>query len=183
MTIPYPPPPCSSGKGETPTPAHTGGTMTMAVPSNPRALLSDAQFNAVLATIVDDNPGMDLSIAGRILTDALAYLATAARTDQPLVPSRVVDVGWHSLLLHTGIYRDLCGRLGAFVHHYPERPDPSRFDEGAIERTIDAMQTAGYTVDIDLWRAAPDDRFSVAASCGQHSGPDGPIVIIPKPKG
>lgn len=178
-----PPPPCSSKGGGSPFPPSVGGAAALAMPVTPRALLSDGQFNAVLATVLDDNPGMSFDIATRILTDALAYLAAAARTHEALVPSRVVDAGWHALLLHTGVYHDLCGRLGSFVHHHPERPDPTRFDEGAIERTIAAIEGFGYRVDRELWVAGPDDRHGVAASCGQHSGPEGPIVIIPKPKG
>lgn len=148
-----------------------------------RTLLSDAQFNDVRATILDNNPGMEPDLASRILTDALAFVTVAAaRGGLGLVPSRVVDEGWHALILHTGLYQTLCARLGGFVHHAPERPDPGRFNSAVLERTIAAIEGAGYSVDLDLWRSPEDQLVSVAASC-QHSDDSGPIVIIPKPKG
>lgn len=148
-----------------------------------RSLLSDAQFNDARATVLDNNPGMEPDLAARILTDALAFVAVAAgRGGHGLVPSRVVDEGWHALILHTGLYQSLCGRLGGFVHHVPERPDPGRFNAAALERTIGAIESAGYSVDTDLWRSPEDQLVSVAAKC-QHSDDSGPIVIIPKPKG
>ncbi|MEJ8654980.1 hypothetical protein [Streptomyces sp. MS1.AVA.4] len=148
-----------------------------------RALLTDAQFNDVRATILGNNPGMEPDLAGRILVDALAFLATAASSPgQALVPSRVVDEGWHALILHTTLYYGLCARFGNFVHHLPERPDPSRHDEAVIERTIAHIAAAGYSVDRDLWRRPTDTLVSVAAEC-QHSDESGPIVTMPKPKG
>ncbi len=148
-----------------------------------RTLLSDAQFNDVRATILDNNPGMEPDLASRILTDALAFVAVAAaRGGRGLVPSRVVDDGWHALILHTGLYQNLCARLGGFVHHAPERPDPGRFDSAVLARTIAAIESAGYSVDVDLWGSPDAELVSVAAKC-QHSDDGGPIVIIPKPKG
>lgn len=180
MSFPTPPPPCSAGKGERPpTPAYTGGTATL---TTPRALLSDAEFNGVMHTVLDNNPGMAMDLAGRIVVQALAFLATAAKAPAGLVPSRVVDEGWHALVLHTALYQSLCVRLcGGFIHHVPERPDPGNRSHSSVERTVAAIEAAGYTVDADLWRGPEDTLVTVAANC-QHSGPDGPIVIIPRPK-
>ncbi|MGW7367648.1 hypothetical protein ACWGI8_30560 [Streptomyces sp. NPDC054841] len=148
-----------------------------------RALLTDAQFNDVRATILGNNPGMEPELAGQILVDALAFVAAAASSPgRALVPSRVVDEGWHALILHTSLYHQLCARFGTFVHHLPERPDPGRHDEAVIERTIAHIEAAGYSVDRDLWRGPTDTLVSVAAEC-QHSDESGPIVTIPKPKG
>ncbi|MET9954198.1 hypothetical protein ABZ135_21980 [Streptomyces sp. NPDC006339] len=168
---------CKNGPTKPPPPNHAG----VVAPVNPRALLSDSQFNDVRATILDNNPGMEPGMASRILEQALAFLATAAT--QPgtgLVPSRVVDEGWHALILHTSLYYNLCSALGGgFLHHTPERPDPARRSEASIRRTITAMEAAGYEVDMDLWRGPEDSLVPVAASC-QHSDDSGPIVLIPK---
>ncbi|MFF4448937.1 hypothetical protein [Streptomyces sp. NPDC001502] len=137
---------CGTGPQKPPPP----GALALR-PTNPRALLSDADFNAAMHTVLDNNPGMEPDIASRIVVDALAFLATAAASTEPLVPSRVVDEGWHALILHTPLYADLCARLGGFVHHIPERPDPGRRSHGDIERTIAAIEAAGYTLDRDLW--------------------------------
>lgn len=148
-----------------------------------RQLLSDAEFNAVLGTILNNNPGMQIEMGGRILTQALAFVATAAaRPGRAMTPSRVVDEGWHTLILHTGLYYNLCSLYGNFVHHVPEQPDPGRFDQAVIDRTTALIADAGWEVDAELWRGPEDAKVSVAASC-QHSDDSGPIVIIPKPKG
>lgn len=147
-----------------------------------RALLTDAQFNDVRATILDNNPGMEPDLAGRILTDALAFVATAARNPRRgIAPSRVVDEGWHALILHTALYERLCQSLGLFVHHLPERPDPARHNPATDERTIDLIRQTGYTVDLELWAGPEDNRIAVAAKC-KHSDDSGPIILIPKPK-
>ncbi|MFF3431245.1 glycine-rich domain-containing protein [Streptomyces sp. NPDC002602] len=182
MSTPQPhpvPPPCTSKQGD-PKPAVTGTTLLE--PVTPRALLSDAEFNGVMHTVLDNNAGMEPGLASRIVTDALAFLATAARTPEGLVPSRVVDEGWHALVLNTPLYQSLCMRLGGgFIHHVPERPNPGARSHGDVERTVAAIEAAGYSVDADLWRGPEDSLITVAASC-QHSGPEGPIVIIPRPK-
>ncbi|MFJ7204783.1 hypothetical protein ACIQWR_14725 [Streptomyces sp. NPDC098789] len=146
-----------------------------------RALLSDAQFNDVRATILGNNPGMKPDLAADILVDALAFLAAATVSPVPLVPSRVVDEGWHALILHTSLYQQLAVSLGQFIHHVPERPDPEHRSEGARHRSIAAIEALGYEVHVDLWHGPTDTLISVAADC-QHSS-EGPIVIIPKPKG
>ncbi|MGW5677589.1 glycine-rich domain-containing protein [Streptomyces sp. NPDC003860] len=147
-----------------------------------RALVSDAEFSAFLTTILGNNPGMDIATGSRVLEQALAFVATAAsRPGTAMVPSRVVDEGWHTLLLHTGPYYRLCSSFGNFVHHIPETPDAARFSQTAIDRTVTLVAAAGYVVDLDLWRAPDDQRVPVSAKC-QHSDDSGPIVIIPKPK-
>ncbi|EST35765.1 hypothetical protein N566_17300 [Streptomycetaceae bacterium MP113-05] len=120
----------------------------------------------------------------RIVDEALKYVAVcAAYPTARVAPSRVVDEGWHALILHTALYAQLCERLGAgFVHHYPERPDPGRFDAQVIDRTTTLIEEAGYSVDYRLWTAPDGELVSLAASC-QHSDDTGPIVTQPKPKG
>ncbi|MFJ3834426.1 glycine-rich domain-containing protein [Streptomyces sp. NPDC090054] len=168
-----PVPPCSTQRPDNPVPPSVG--------QNTRALLSDAQFSAVLATVLDNNPGMDISMGSRIVVEALKFVAAGARTSVGIAPSRVVDEGWHALILHTALYQDLCARLGgAFVHHYPERPDTGRYDHAIHERTADAIRAAGYEPDHQLWAGPEDDLVSVAAKC-QHA-PSCTIRPMPKPE-
>lgn len=148
-----------------------------------RSLLTGDQFAAVCSTIQADNPDISQDDAAVVLTEALAFVAACAQFPEArLVPSRVVDAGWHALILHTQIYAELCGRLGGFVHHRPEAPDPSRYDPHVIDRTTALIEETGYSVDLDLWGPPDGDLVSVAAKC-QHSDDSGPIVPIPKPKG
>ncbi|MEV8523238.1 hypothetical protein AB0451_03620 [Streptomyces sp. NPDC052000] len=148
-----------------------------------RPILTDAQFNDVRATILGNNPGMEPDLAGRILEQALAFLATCGQhRDARIAPSRVVDEGWHALILHTALYADVCARLGGFVHHFPERPDPLRQTREIIDRTVSFIEATGYTVDAELWRIPTEELVSVAADCG-HTPPGGcgPIGPTPQP--
>ncbi|MFE2161435.1 glycine-rich domain-containing protein [Streptomyces lydicus] len=148
-----------------------------------RELLTDDQFAAVCSTVQTDNPDSTAEDATAVVTEALAFVAACALLPAArLVPSRVVDAGWHALILHTQTYAELCARLGGFVHHRPEAPDPSRYDHDVIDRTTAVIQEAGYSVDGDLWGPPDGDLVSVASSC-QHSDDSGPIVTMPKPKG
>ena len=140
-----------------------------------RGLLPAAEFAGVVATVQDGNPGMDQAIAERIVTDALAFVATASlNPGARIAPSRTVDEGWHALILHTAVYARLCAHLGGMVHHFPERPDPGRQGADVIERTVNLIRETGYTPDPALWTLPTDGRIRVAADCG-HAPNCGPI--------
>lgn len=136
-----------------------------------RSLLSVTEFEAVTRTVLRANSGMGTALAQRIVLDAVKFVATAATRDLAgpgLAPSRVVDEGWHALILHTQTYARLCRDLGGrFVHHVPQPPDPAR-SPGILDGTTAAIKAAGFTVDVDLWTPAGDRTFAVAADC-QHS--------------
>ncbi|WP_039939136.1 hypothetical protein [Streptomyces himastatinicus] len=146
------------------------------------ALLERPQRAEVIGTVLRNNPGMDEATAGRIVDEAVKFVAAVAGASRPLAQSRVVDEGRHALILHTRTCRQLCERLGAFVHHVPETPDPQRRDPEALTRTRQRIAEAGFPVDDALWLVPTDQSIPVAASC-QHSDDSGPIVTIPKPKG
>jgi len=132
-----------------------------------RALITPHEFDGVTATVLDNNPGMPQETAERIVVDALAFVATAAVCPgDPVAPSRIVDEGWHALVLHTALYARLCERLGQFVHHYPERPDEARQKPGVLDHTVNLMRAAGYDPDPELWVLPAERRIPVAAQCG-----------------
>ncbi len=70
---------------------------------------------------MDANPGMSEDMAGRIVEEGIKFVAACSRNPGTgLAPSRIVDEGWHALILHTAMYAELCTKLGGtFVHHYP----------------------------------------------------------------
>ncbi|MFE3581171.1 glycine-rich domain-containing protein [Streptomyces vinaceus] len=163
-----PPPPCSSNPD------------ARAWAGSPRRLLSDAQFNDVRATILDNNPGMEAEMAGRILIESLKFVRAAALFPTVcIVPTREVDEGWHALILHTHLYASLCSRLGRTVHHYPERPDASRHDPDVLTRTVALIEQAGYTADAELWTGPERSLITVAASCSHTPVPGGCGPINP----
>ncbi|GAA3634468.1 hypothetical protein GCM10022420_004140 [Streptomyces iranensis] len=65
-----------------------------------------------------------LPLAERIAAQTAAFLAACANnTGRPLTPSKAVDIGWHTFLLHTRDYADFCQRVaGHFIHHVPTNP-------------------------------------------------------------
>ncbi|GAB2929522.1 hypothetical protein [Streptomyces mayteni] len=159
-------------------------TATVA-PRSGRELVDDAEFADVVATVLDNNPGMKQLLAERIVSQALAFVATAAAGAAGIAPSRVVDEGWHALVLDTQLYERLCDRLGDYVHHQPERPGAAGYNPAWLVRTREAIAQAGFEVDPDLWSGPDDDTISVAAPA-QHTpvpGPNcAPIVTQPRPK-
>ncbi len=139
--------------------------------TSPRDLIGEKQFAGVVATVLDNNEGMAADVAERIVAQALAFVAAcAAFPGERLRPSRVVDEGWHALILHTGVYAALCRSLHRFVHHVPERPDVTRHAPGALAHTMDRIRDAGYEVDVRLWLPPGDETISVTATC-EHSEP------------
>lgn len=143
--------------------------------SSARDLISPEAFRAVAQTVQQNNPWMAANIAVAITDEALKFVAAcAAAPSARLRPSRVVDEGWHALILHTQIYAGLSMRLGTSVHHVPEPPDPGRHDPDALERTQRAIRDVGYIPNVELWCAPTDGTIPVAASC-EHSegGPEG----------
>ena len=166
----------------------------MSVPPNPgpdpspipviaRALITDAEFTSCRQTVMDANPDMSQVMAGRIVEEGLKFVAACSRNPGVgLAPSRIVDEGWHALILHTNTYATLCDQLGgAFVHHVPGY-DPTNYDPPILYRTRDLIGKLGWEADPELWGPPSDETLvSVAAKC-QHA-PDCTIVITPKPKG
>ncbi|GAA2141383.1 hypothetical protein GCM10009760_25550 [Kitasatospora kazusensis] len=143
-------------------------------------LLNPAQFDGVVFTVLDNNPGMAADMAERIVTEALKFVVTARTFPQVrITPSNVVDEGWHALILHTRTYAELFSRLGGFVHHYPERPDPERHDEAALTRTVALIEEAGYRPDHELWTGPTRALVTVAAQCSHTPVPGGCGPINP----
>ncbi len=140
-----------------------------------RDLIHPTDLVAVTGTVQRNNPGMAIDVAELITLEAIKFeAACASHPGAGLRPSRVVDEGWHALILHTRVKQSLADRLGMFVHHVPEAPDAGRYDPDALTRTQDAITAAGYTPEPALWVAPTDTSLPVAASC-QHSppGPEG----------
>ncbi|WP_199574385.1 hypothetical protein [Streptomyces murinus] len=166
-----------------PEPVPPGPTDGDTLPPLARMLITDTEFASCRNTVMDANPGMSEELAGRIVDEGLKFVtACATYPGAGLVPSRIVDEGWHALILHTAMYADLCERLGGrMVHHSPGYA-PTNYAPGILDRTRERISTLGWEPDPELWVAPSDESLvSVAAKC-QHSDDSGPIVTIPKPK-
>jgi hypothetical protein len=154
---------------------------TTATLRDPRAEVTDRDFAGVVKTILDNNPGMEPKLAERIADEGIKFVVTAAANPAlALAPSRVVDEGWHALILHTRTYQIVCTRNGTFAHHTPGY-DPTFYDPEILERTKAAIEATGFEVDLDLWAGPLDGSIPVAANC-QHA-PECAIAPIPRPPG
>lgn len=78
--------------------------------------------------------GLNEEAAKSLLQDTMKFL-TLASTRPHLVPPPRVDDGWHTLLLFTRDYADICQRhFGRFIHHMPFVDQHT--DKKALERTV-----------------------------------------------
>ncbi|MBT2489109.1 hypothetical protein J7E96_11360 [Streptomyces sp. ISL-96] len=146
-----------------------------------RDLINPEDLAAVAASIQWSNPGMAPDVAEAITLEALKFeAACAAHPTAGLAPSRVVDEGWHALILNTRVKASLAARLGYFVHHVPEAPDLDNRSTDSLIRTQEAIRSAGYTPRPEMWTDPTDGSIPVRASC-QHSDDGGTIVITKKP--
>ncbi|MDR7277748.1 glycine-rich domain-containing protein [Catenuloplanes atrovinosus] len=130
-----------------------------------RNLIDPALFTVLTARIAADHPDLTDDMPARILDQALAFLGACAVTTTPIGPSRLVDIGWHTLILDTAAYAGLCQRIaGRFIHHLPD--DPSDTGNGLpLTAATAAIVTAGYRLDLPLWTSGG------TADCTQcHSG-------------
>lgn len=149
-------------------------TLALRQATTVRALISPDDFDSVARTVLSNNAGMEAATAEQIVEEALKFVSTCARL-RPLGlrPSRVVDEGWHALILHTYLYARLCDSLGRFVHHVPEPPDPARHSPSELQRTKNAISSAGYPVNRALWCVPADTTIKVAADCEHGPQPEG----------
>ncbi|UYQ63077.1 glycine-rich domain-containing protein [Streptomyces peucetius] len=150
------------------------------IPTGPRALVGE-HFDNVRKTVLDANPDMPEDMADRIVEEGIKFVVTCAQNPGVgMAPSRVVDEGWHALLLHSVLYAELCGQFGSFVHHYPGW-DPTHYDPAILDRTRELIARAGFDVDSELW-GAPDEKLLVSVSANCQHAPNCSIRPMPKPE-
>jgi hypothetical protein len=126
----------------------------MVTDTHPDADLSD-RFAAIIDRIGVD-PGVPDGDAEAVMFETLRFVRLAASTDEPVAPSRLVDVGWHHFILFTREYTAFCAELGGYVHHVPDRPDGGT-DPSAYERTRRLLTRRHGRLDERLWPAAGAD--------------------------
>ncbi|MER7968635.1 hypothetical protein ABTX35_06420 [Streptomyces sp. NPDC096080] len=131
-----------------------------------RSLVTEADF-ATLAAFCADEYGMDRGLADRVVDQALALAHVMGVTGEGacMAPSRQVDPGWHTLILHTGWYAAWCEeQFGRFLHHEPNSKVRTR---GLMSDVVSRIRAAGFEVDERLWGTPAE--CNAPACCG-----DGP---------
>ena len=140
-----------------------------------RSLLSDTLFARLAARIGAEHPEIPDGMPERILDQALAFLGACAVATQPIGPSDLVDIGWHTFILHTEDYLEFCYRVaGRFIHHVPDDdapdtpPTTSTSNRVRIADAVAAIRAAGFRIDPDLWPGFAADCSSKCTQC--HAG-------------
>ncbi|MBR7827572.1 hypothetical protein KDK95_14735 [Actinospica sp. MGRD01-02] len=119
-----------------------------------RSLVDPVLFDRLSACISFER-GMDRPTAERVMDQALAFLGTCAVHPVSLAPSKAVDIGWHTFVLHTLDYAAFCNRVaGRFIHHIPTDDENEAAERTAPCKTTAAIVAAGYVVDAPLWEGA-----------------------------
>ncbi|SDY81814.1 hypothetical protein SAMN05661080_04705 [Modestobacter sp. DSM 44400] len=97
--------------------------------------------------------GITETDAAQRVIELVKYLTIATDCDQPVVPSRAVDVAWHTFILFTRDYAAFCTEtFGRFVHHQPTEPGAG--DPDAYPRTHALLADRFGPPDPRLWPAA-----------------------------
>lgn len=131
-----------------------------------RDAVSDSLWEKQVQLLIRDYP-YDSVMAARVLGQSYAYLITAmAHRGEALglAPSKLVDIGVHTIILDTVAYAELCDRYndGHFLHHVP---DVAMKNDGSVMKTAHIIAADGWDVDLPLWQDA--------AGCGPcHPGND-----------
>ncbi|MGV9554971.1 hypothetical protein [Streptomyces sp. NPDC003522] len=131
-----------------------------------RSLVADAEFE-MLAGFCADEYGMERCVADQVVDQALALVFVMGTSGEGarMAPSRQVDPGWHTLVLHTDWYAEWCRRsFGHFLHH---RPNSKVRTRGLMVDVVGRLRAAGFAVDERLWGTAAE--CNAPACCG-----DGP---------
>lgn len=138
--------------------------------TDPATLVEPAMMERLAARITKDHTETDLPTARRVIGQTAAFLAAgAALPHVALSPSKPVDVGWHTWILHTVDYAAFCDRIaGRFIHHVPTSGGQvsGGGPEAERRRTLDALVAAGFRIDLDLWPEAA--KMGECSQC--HAG-------------
>ncbi len=137
-----------------------------------RSLVSEELFNSIVHfTVV--HFGQSPERAGRIADQAIAFVATAATSTVPMVPSDDVDDGLHAFILHTEEHQEFCQKhAGRMLHHNP-RPGGGGRTLEAVQASARAMKAARFMVFDDLWTVDGQSAAQCDSDCGRPYGMTG----------
>lgn len=150
-----------------------------------RQMVEMKTFERVSKRIEQDH-GFAPEIADQVLDATLGFLITCGQADQPLAPSEIVDLGWHTFLLYTPEYMGFCRKhVGHFVHHVPNDDLDRVNSSGGSYDTVRYMMERGISFNHLLWGvntdecmceggavcdARPDDGTPLIKLCGSEVG-------------
>ena len=95
-------------------------------------------------------------LAEAILHETLTFMHVSAHNlGGGLGPSPIVDIGWHTFILHTVAYTEYCQRaFGFYLHHNPFTETEQQTIARPIADTVAFMAENGIVYDPNLWESA-----------------------------
>jgi hypothetical protein len=130
-------------------------------PVDGKTLLPNDLFTRMEARISAEHPELSPEMPARILDQALAFLGACAVTTEPIGPSPIVDIGWHTFILHTIDYAAFCDRIaGRLIHHVPDD-----------DRELGGNPTAGTGVCNGICRCVKSPARSLAEQGAESAFP------------
>ncbi|MFI2345741.1 hypothetical protein ACH492_01480 [Streptomyces sp. NPDC019443] len=100
--------------------------------------------------------GLERVVAEQIQDQAIAmcYVMGTTRAGDTMAPSKEVDPGWHTFMLHSPEYTAWCQEnFGYYLHHKPNSKVRTR---GLMVDVVGKLREAGFVVDERLWGTAAD---------------------------
>jgi hypothetical protein len=158
-------------------------TSVLSRPLPARGLLDARLFRHLVADLA---ARFGEPLAERIVDQTAAFLsACSANPDVHLVPSRLVDAGWHAFLLHTREYAAFCTALGGpFIHHQPDTDTgevrPAEEAARELAHTVEAILAEELLVDHELWAAAANCADQGNCSASGKDGTENEETRVPK---
>jgi hypothetical protein len=128
-------------------------------------------FRRITRRIAAEHEEVDIGEAERITVGTIRFLRVCARyPHHRLVPSRKIDIGWHTFILYTSECAAFCEALGGFIHHEPNDSDSDGLDEPAASAqvTVGFMRSLGIPFDAGLWASSGAHDCESGGKC--HGG-------------
>ncbi|UQA93821.1 glycine-rich domain-containing protein [Streptomyces halobius] len=130
-----------------------------------RELVDPALFERLVDFCADEY-GLERCVAERIQNEAIAmcYVMGITKAGDEMAPSKQVDPGWHTFMLHTEEYAAWCRKnFGHFLHH---RPNSKLRTQGLMTDVVGRIKKQGFAVDERLWVTASDCNAPTCCSDG-----------------
>ncbi|MFF6973008.1 MULTISPECIES: glycine-rich domain-containing protein [Streptomyces] len=131
-----------------------------------RDLVSAKLFES-LAAFCAEEYDLEPTAADQVMDQAIAFVyVLGSQKAFDMAPSKQVDPGWHSFMLHTQQYAAWCQeQFGYFVHHVPNTGVRTH---GLMRTVSDRIRAAGFEVDAHLWSTTAE--CNPPACCGDGDG-------------
>lgn len=129
--------------------------------------LVDPELFDRLASFCSEEYNLERDMAERVMDQAIAlcYVMGTTNAGDVMAPSKAVDPGWHTFMLHSQEYAAWCQKsFGYFLHHAPNSKTRTL---GLMFNVTDRIREAGFMVDGTLWGTAAE--CNAPTCCG-----DGP---------